>query len=65
MIPSRRTRRVLAKRLSNGNVAVALFNQGNGTTTTSGTISAGVPAHGTAVYIVSGGGAPRPRRSRW
>jgi alpha-galactosidase len=81
------TRRVLAKRLANGNVAVALFNQGggtttvsttasaiglsgssftlrdawtNGTTTTSGAISASVPAHGTAVYVVSGGGGPAP-----
>jgi alpha-galactosidase len=80
------TRRVLAKPLANGNVAVALFNQGggtttvsttasaiglsgssftlrdawtNGTTTTSGAISASVPAHGTAVYVVSGGGGPR------
>nr|WP_242547128.1 lectin [Amycolatopsis sp. MtRt-6] len=80
------TRRVLAKPLANGNVAVALFNQGggtttisttasaiglsgssftlrdawtNGTTTTSGAISASVPAHGTAVYVVSGGG-PAP-----
>nr|WP_221379287.1 ricin-type beta-trefoil lectin domain protein [Actinoplanes polyasparticus] len=75
--------RVLAKRLSNGDVAVALFNQSNATrtisttaaaigksgassyslidawtgstSTTSGTISASVPAHGTAVYRVSGG----------
>jgi alpha-galactosidase len=75
--------RVLAKRLSNGDVAVALFNQSSATrtisttaaavgktgsssyslvdawsgatTTTSGTISASVPAHGTAVYRVSGG----------
>jgi len=77
------TRRVLAKRLSNGDVAVALFNQGsstttvsttaaaigksgssftlldawtNGTSTTSGSISASVPGHGTVVYRVSGGG---------
>jgi alpha-galactosidase len=76
------TRRVLAKRLSNGDVAVALFNQGGSTTTisttaaaiglsgssftlrdawsgatssTSGTISASVPAHGTVVYRVAGG----------
>ncbi|WP_187281481.1 ricin-type beta-trefoil lectin domain protein [Nonomuraea sp. C10] len=34
------TRRVLAKRLSNGDVAVALFNQGGGTTTISTTTSA-------------------------
>lgn len=81
------TRRVLAKRLSNGDVAVALFNQGsstttvsttaaavgktgnsfslldawtNATTTTSGTISANVPAHGTVVYRVSGGGTVEP-----
>jgi alpha-galactosidase len=82
------TRRVLAKRLSNGDVAVALFNQGTGatsistsaaaigktgssftladawtgaTTTTTGTISAQVPAHGTAVFRVSGGGTgPQP-----
>jgi alpha-galactosidase len=77
------TRRVLAKRLANGDVAVALFNQGTSTTTvsttaaavgktgtsftlrdawtnatsmTSGTITASVPAHGTVVYRVSGGG---------
>lgn len=81
------TRRVLAKRLANGDVAVALFNQGTTTTTvsttaaaigktgasftlldawtnttssTSGTISAGVPAHGTVVYRVSGGTTPPP-----
>ncbi|NKZ06681.1 lectin [Actinomadura latina] len=34
------TRRVLAKRLSNGDVAVALFNQGGSTTTVSTTTSA-------------------------
>ncbi|MFD0474502.1 hypothetical protein ACFQ0B_44375 [Nonomuraea thailandensis] len=77
-------RRVLAKRLSNGDVAVALFNQGgssttvsttasaigltggpftlrdawtNAVTTTTGAISANVPAHGTAVFRVSGGTA--------
>ncbi|MEO6089647.1 MAG: glycoside hydrolase family 27 protein, partial [Umezawaea sp.] len=82
------TRRVIAKRLANGDVAVALLNQGSTTTTisttasaigktgnsfglrdlwtgtassTSGAISAGVPAHGTAVFRVSGGGlAPAP-----
>ncbi len=81
------TRRVLAKRLANGDVAVALFNQGSTTTTvsttaaaagktgtsftlldawtnttssTSGTISASVPAHGTVVYRVSGGGTTPP-----
>ncbi|MEV1142188.1 ricin-type beta-trefoil lectin domain protein [Micromonospora sp. NPDC049799] len=81
------TRRVLAKRLANGDVAVALFNQGNstttisttaaaigksgtsfalrdawtnGTSTTTGTISASVPAHGTVVYRVSGGGTTEP-----
>ncbi|MDG6107095.1 RICIN domain-containing protein [Dactylosporangium aurantiacum] len=81
------TRRVLAKRLANGDVAVALFNQGGSTTTvsttaaaigksgssftlrdawtnttstTSGTISASVPAHGTVVYRVSGGGTSTP-----
>jgi alpha-galactosidase len=82
------TRRVIAKRLANGDVAVALLNRGSSTTTisttasaigkagnsfglrdlwtgaassTSGTISAGVPAHGTAVFRVSGGGsAPAP-----
>ncbi|MEE6262312.1 glycoside hydrolase family 27 protein [Plantactinospora sonchi] len=81
------TRRVLAKRLSNGDVAVALFNQGGSTTTISttaaaigktgssftlrdtwtnatasstGTISASVPAHGTVVYRVSGGGVTNP-----
>jgi len=81
------TRRVLAKRLANGDVAVALFNQGSTTTTvsttaaaigksgtsftlrdawsnaastTSGTISAAVPGHGTVVYRVSGGGSTPP-----
>ncbi|MBF9130328.1 ricin-type beta-trefoil lectin domain protein [Plantactinospora sp. S1510] len=81
------TRRVLAKRLSNGDVAVALFNQSgstttisttaaaigksgssftlrdtwtNATTTSTGTISASVPAHGTVVYRVSGGGITNP-----
>jgi alpha-galactosidase len=81
------TRRVLAKRLANGDVAVALFNQGGSTTTISttaaaagksgssftlldawsgattsstGTISASVPAHGTVVYRVSGGGTTPP-----
>jgi alpha-galactosidase len=78
---------VLAKRLSNGDIAVALFNQGsstvtvsttaaaigktgssftlrdawtNATSTTSGNISASVPAHGTVVYRVSGGGTASP-----
>ena len=78
------SRRVLAKRLSGGDVAVALFNQGSSTTTISttaaaigltgssftlldawtgatttstGTISASVPAHDTIVYRVSGGTA--------
>jgi alpha-galactosidase len=78
---------VLAKRLANGDVAVALFNQGgstttisttasaigksgnsftlldawsNGTSTTTGAISASVPAHGTVVYRVSGGGTTTP-----
>lgn len=81
------TRRVLAKPLANGDVAVALFNQGGSTTTISttaaaigksgssftlvdawsnstssstGTISASVPAHGTVVYRVSGGGTTTP-----
>jgi alpha-galactosidase len=81
------TRRVLAKPLANGDVAVALFNQGgstttvsttaaaigkggssftlrdawtNGTSTSTGTISASVPAHGTVVYRVSGGGTTEP-----
>ncbi|MEV0430940.1 ricin-type beta-trefoil lectin domain protein [Micromonospora sp. NPDC050495] len=81
------TRRVLAKPLANGDVAVALFNQGsssttisttaaavgksgssftlldawtNATSTTSGTISASVPGHGTVVYRVSGGGTTTP-----
>ncbi|MFF5232652.1 glycoside hydrolase family 27 protein [Dactylosporangium sp. NPDC000521] len=81
------TRRVLAKRLANGDVAVALFNQGgsattvsttaaaagksgssftlrdawtNTTSTTTGSISATVPAHGTVVYRVSGGGTTTP-----
>ena len=76
------TRRVLAKRLANGDVAVALLNQGsatttvsttagaigkvgssftlrdawtNATSTTSGSITASVPGHGTVVYRVSGG----------
>ncbi|GIF02123.1 glycoside hydrolase family 27 protein [Paractinoplanes rishiriensis] len=85
-------RRVLAKRLSNGDVAVALYNPGSGaatmsttaaaigksgssftltdawtgaTSTTSGTISANVPSHGTVVYRVSGGGTgPSPTSSR-
>nr|WP_223256234.1 cellulose binding domain-containing protein [Micromonospora endophytica] len=75
------TRRILAKPLANGDVAVALFNQGgstttisttaaaigksgssftlrdawtNATSTTTGAISASVPAHGTVVYRVSG-----------
>ncbi len=78
------TRRVLAKPLSNGDVAVALFNQGSAATTvsttaaavgksgssfslrdlwtgavtsTSGVISASVPAHGTVVFRLSGGTA--------
>ncbi|WP_433386249.1 glycoside hydrolase family 27 protein [Micromonospora sp. KLBMP9576] len=81
------TRRILAKRLTNGDVAVALFNQGgsattisttaaaigktgtsftlrdawtNATSTTTGSISASVPAHGTVVYRVSGGGTTDP-----
>jgi alpha-galactosidase len=81
------TRRVLAKRLANGDVAVALFNQGSATTTVSttaaavgksgssftlldawtggtststGSISASVPGHGTVVYRVSGGGTTTP-----
>ncbi|MGW0506894.1 glycoside hydrolase family 27 protein [Micromonospora sp. NPDC003241] len=81
------TRRVLAKRLANGDVAVALLNQGsstttvsttaaaigksgssftlrdawtNGTSTSTGAISASVPAHGTAVFRVSGGGVTNP-----
>jgi alpha-galactosidase len=76
------SRRILAKRLSNGDVAVALFNQSGSTATistttsaiglvgnsfslrdawtnavssTTGNISASVPAHGTVVYRVSGG----------
>ncbi|MFF5180518.1 glycoside hydrolase family 27 protein [Micromonospora sp. NPDC000316] len=81
------TRRVLAKPLAGGDVAVALFNQGSSTTTISttaaaigksgssftlvdawtnattsstGAISASVPAHGTVVYRVSGGGTTTP-----
>ncbi|WP_062431059.1 glycoside hydrolase family 27 protein [Herbidospora daliensis] len=81
------TRRILAKRLANGDVAVALFNQGgstitmsttaatiglsgnsfnlreawsNAVTSTTGTISASVPAHGTVVYRVSGGTPTTP-----
>ena len=84
------TRRVLAKRLSNGDVAVALFNQGSATTTvsttaaavgksgssftlldawtnttssTTGSISASVPAHGTVVYRLSGGTTEPPPAS--
>jgi alpha-galactosidase len=84
------TRRVLAKRLANGDVAVALFNQGSATTTvsttaaaigksgssftlldawanttrtTTGSISASVPAHGTVVYRVSGGTTEPPPAS--
>jgi alpha-galactosidase len=81
--------RVLAKRLANGDVAVALFNQSSATrtisttaaaigktgassyslvdawtgatTTTSGTISASVPSHGTVVYRVSGGTTGNPQ----
>jgi alpha-galactosidase len=76
---------VLARPLANGDVAVALFNEGGSTATvtttaaavgksgagsyaltdlwsgatssTTGTISASVPAHGTVVYRVSGGSA--------
>ncbi|MEW2380038.1 ricin-type beta-trefoil lectin domain protein [Micromonospora sp. NPDC047812] len=81
------TRRILAKRLADGDVAVALFNQGSSTTTiattaaaigktgssftlrdawtnttstTTGSISASVPAHGTVVFRVSGGGTTDP-----
>ncbi|MDR7276577.1 glycoside hydrolase family 27 protein [Catenuloplanes atrovinosus] len=82
--------RVLAKRLANGDVAVALFNSGGATrtisttaaaigksgaasyslvdawtgatTTTTGTISASVPAHGTVVYRVSGGTTGDPQQ---
>ncbi|SNY24587.1 glycoside hydrolase family 27 protein [Paractinoplanes atraurantiacus] len=80
-------RRVLAKPLANGDVAVALYNPGSSTatmttsaaaigksgssftltdawsgavTTTSGTISASVPAHGTVVLRVGGGGTTTP-----
>jgi alpha-galactosidase len=79
--------RVLAKRLTNGDVAVALFNQSGATrtisttaaaigksgssftlvdawsgatSTSTGTISASVPSHGTAVFTVSGGGTTNP-----
>src|SRR4051794_33567183 len=81
------TRRVLAKPMANGDVAVALFNQvgttttisttaaavgksgssftlrdawSNTTTGSTGAISATVPAHGTVVYRVSGGGTTTP-----
>jgi alpha-galactosidase len=81
------TRRVLAKKLANGDVAVALFNQGGSTTTvsttaaaigksgtsftlldawanttstTTGSIAASVPSHGTVVYRVSGGSTTVP-----
>jgi alpha-galactosidase len=80
--------RVLAKRLANDDVAVALFNQSNATrtisttstaigktgssfslvdawtgatTTSTAAISASVPAHGTAVYRVSGGTTGEPQ----
>ncbi|GAB2627786.1 alpha-galactosidase [Paractinoplanes abujensis] len=80
-------RRVLAKPLAGGDVAVALYNPGSSAatmttsaaaigksgssftltdawtgavTTTSGAISASVPAHGTVVYRVSGGGTATP-----
>jgi alpha-galactosidase len=80
-------RRVLAKPLANGDVAVALYNPGSSTatmttsaaavgksgssftlteawtgtvTSTSSTISAAVPAHGTVVFRVSGGGTSTP-----
>lgn len=82
-ISSDGTRRVLAKPLANGDVAVALYNEGltpttvattaaeaglrghhfrlvdtwtGRTTTSDGRIAATVPAHGTAVYRVSGAG---------
>src|SRR3954453_20317065 len=78
------TRRVLAKKLANGDVAVALFNQGSSTTTitttaaavglsgnsftlldawtgatstSTGTITASVPSHGTVVYRVTAAAA--------
>jgi len=81
------TRRVLTKKLSNGDVAVALFNGGGSTTTvsttasaaglagttfslkdvwtgavtsTAGSISASVPAHGTVVYRVTRLGSQPP-----
>ncbi|BCJ47897.1 alpha-galactosidase [Actinoplanes ianthinogenes] len=81
------SRRVLAKPLAGGDVAVALFNQGSATatvsttaaaigksgssftlqdawsgatTTSTGSISASVPAHGTVVYRVSGGTSTPP-----
>jgi alpha-galactosidase len=84
------TRRVLAKRLAGGDVAVALFNQGSAattisttaaavgkagssftlrdlwtgaTSTTTSTITATVPGHGTAVYRVSGGSTTTPPTS--
>jgi alpha-galactosidase len=84
------TRRVLAKRLANGDVAVALFNQGSSTTTvsttaaavgksgnsftlldawtnttstTTGSVSASVPAHGTVVFRLSGGTIDPPPSS--
>ncbi|WFE40781.1 ricin-type beta-trefoil lectin domain protein [Micromonospora sp. WMMD998] len=44
------TRRVLAKRLANGDVAVALFNQGSGTTTIS-TTAAAVGKSGTSFTL--------------
>jgi alpha-galactosidase len=48
---------VLAKPLANGDVAVALFNETGSAATisTTGTISASVPAHGTVMYRAAGG----------
>ncbi len=84
------TRRVLAKPLTGGDVAVALYNQGGSATTittsaaavgkggssftltdawtgavttSTGAISASVPAHGTAVLRVSGGTSTPPPAS--
>jgi alpha-galactosidase len=82
-------RRVLAKPLANGDIAVALYNETDATATittsasaigmpsaasytlkdlwskasrtTTGTISASVPAHGTVLYRVSRAGAPGNR----
>ena len=54
------TRRVLAKRLSNGDVAVALFNQGGSTTTISTTASA-IGLSGNSFTLRDAWTTPSPR----